>query len=95
MRGLVTAGRCFGCERYCCLQTSVTHDFGRIVLWLLGSLQVRSLTASTPHHRASQVFMAVGLHGDQRPAPARQLTGDRNGGHQGFFFRSVNPRHLE
>jgi len=35
IRGLDTAGRCFGCERYCCLQTSVTVDLGRIALWLL------------------------------------------------------------
>ena len=94
MRGLVTAGRWFGCERYCCLQTSVTVDFGRIVLWLLGSPQVGSLTASTPHQPASQVswlpvyMVASDQHQpDNSRATATLAT-------RGFFFRSVKPRHL-
>ena len=86
IRGLGTAGRCFGCERYCCLQTSVTIDLGRIALWLIDSLQVGSLTAPTPPHRASQVLVAVALHGGQRPAPTRQLPGDRHVGHQGVLL---------
>src|SRR6476659_6219888 len=42
-----------------------------------GSEVLRRLVHSPrqhPYQPASQVFMAVGLHGDQRPAPARQLT---------------------
>ena len=94
MRGLGTAGRCFGCERYCCLQTSVTVDLGRIALWLLGSLQIGSLTAPTPHHRASQVSW-LPLHmvaSDQHQPDNSRATATL--ATRGFFFRSVKPCHL-
>src|SRR4029077_13365076 len=90
-RGLVTAGRCFGCERYCCLQTSVTVDLGRIVFWLLGSPQIVSCTAPTSVSPGQPSLMAAASHGDQRPAPARQLTRDRNVGHQGILLPLGDP----
>src|SRR4029077_17843991 len=76
----------FGCERYCCLQTSVTVDLGRIALWLLGSLQIGSLTAPTSVSTGQPSLMAAASHRGQRPAPARQLARDRNVGHQGVLL---------
>jgi hypothetical protein len=94
MRGLDTAGRWFGCERYCCLQTSVTVDLGRIALWLLGSLQIGSLTAPTsvstgqPSLMAAAYMVASDQHQpDNSRATATLAT-------KGFFFRSVKPCHL-
>jgi hypothetical protein len=67
----------------CRLQSSVTHDLvGRIMWWLIGSWQVRSLTAPTPVLAGpAKCVPLLGLfEGGQRPAPAGELVGDRDVG---------------
>src|SRR6478672_8151293 len=55
----------------------------RIALWLIGSLQVCSLTAPTSGH-LGQPSLSAGwlLHGRQRPAPAGEFAGDGDVGDQ-------------
>ena len=82
MRGLGTAGRWFGRERYCCLQSSITcRD-------RVSHVAAHRFSAGWFTHRAnddqsgqSSIWVAL-VHGRQRPAPAGQFTGDRDIGHE-------------
>jgi hypothetical protein len=95
MRGLGTAGRCFGCERYCCLQTSVTIDLGRIAFvahrfsadWFTHRANIR-LHRPAKHLGLPRYMVASDQHQpDNSRATATLAT-------KGFFFRSVKPCHL-
>src|SRR6478735_11659683 len=66
--------------------TQLTLTRRGIALWLLGSLQIGSLTAPTSVSTGQPSLMAAASHRGQRPAPARQLARDRNVGHQGILL---------
>jgi len=77
IRGLVTAGRCFGWIASACLGSSVEP---------VGSAHSCVAGRSTRcHHRAREeaVRWRSVVHDRQRPAPAGQFTGDRDVGHGG------------
>src|SRR5215203_5234239 len=76
MRGLVTAGRAVRQERIACLESSVAQLAGL----LIAESRVAPRAAATSRiDEADRVGLLL-EHG-QRPAPAGQLAGDGDGGH--------------